>query len=250
MNSRTKSRSRHAHKPRRASAAERGVELIKFAYAACHDLNAPLRKIASFGDLLKIRLRGKLDATELDYLERMLDASSDARVIVSGLLTLAQAAHETFPLETVDMNAVLADVKTELAAEIAAAGARIEAGRLPALKGHSIPLRLILFNLLSNAVKFRRPGHPPLVRIDSRRNNETLEITVADNGIGFDSEYAEKIFLPFLRLNERSAYKGNGLGLAIGRAVAQRFGGSLTAQSEPGCGSIFTLHLPAAMLAC
>lgn len=249
MSPRTKHRAPAAPAPKAAPPDEPSAELLKLAHAAAHDINAPLRKIAAFGDLLKARENGKLDAVELDYLERMRNAADDAAKIVSDLLALARARHEAFPLETVDMNAILAGAKADLAAEIAASGVRIEAGRLPALRGNALLLHSLLTNLLSNAVKFRRPGYPPLVRIDSRLDGESLALTVADDGIGFDPGYAEKIFQPFMRLNAPTVYKGTGLGLTIARAVAGRFGGTLTAASEPGRGSVFTLRLPATALA-
>ncbi|MCM2305179.1 MAG: ATP-binding protein, partial [Elusimicrobia bacterium] len=137
----------------------------------------------------------------------------------------------------------------ELAAELADAGARIEAGRLPVLRAHGVPMHNLLLNLLSNAVKFRRPDQSPVVRVQSRRDGDAVEISVADDGIGFDQAYAEKIFQPFLRLHTSSRYQGSGIGLSICRRVALRYGGALTAQSEPGRGSTFTLRLPAAMIA-
>lgn len=251
MSPRTNKAAPHATAPAPAPLEdpERSAELVRVAYAASHDLNAPLRKIVSFGDLLKARLKGKLAADELDYLERMQRSAAVAAKLVADLLTLCRVEHEALPLENVDLDAVLAAVKAELAPEISAAGARIESGRLPVLSGHAPLLHSLLLHLLSNAVKFRRPDQPLIVRVDSRRDGEAVEITVADNGIGFAQEYAEKIFQPFLRLNALSEYAGSGLGLAICRGVVRRYGGSLTAAGEPGRGATFTLLLPAALLA-
>lgn len=250
MSPRAKHRAPEGRQPKPAAVPdERSAEFIKLAYAASHDLNAPLRKIVTFGDLLKERLKDKADSVDLDYLERIRNSAADASQIVSDLMTLSRIAHENFSFERVDMNAVLAAVKAELAPEIAASGAVIEAGRLPVLKGHVTLLHALLLNLLSNAVKFRRPDQRPRVRVDSRRDGENLELTVADNGIGFDPSYAETIFRPFMRLNAPSVYKGNGLGLAVARAVARRFGGTLTAANSPDGGAIFTLRLPAGTLA-
>jgi len=240
---------RTKHRPPSIAPAERGAELLQLAHAAAHDLNAPLRKISAFGDLLKGRMKDKLDSVEADYLERILVAAADAAKIVSDLMTLSRIAHEAYPLETVDLNAVLAGAKADLTSEIAGSGARIEAGRLPALKGNALLLHTLLSNLLSNAVKFRRPGQAPLVRIDSRLEGDSFALAVADEGIGFEPGYAEKIFQPFMRLNAPVLYKGNGLGLAIARAAAERLGGSLAAASEPGRGAVFTLRLPASALA-
>lgn len=229
--------------------ARSNAELEMYAYAASHDLSAPLRRIIGFGELLAQRVKGKLDAAELDYVARMQGSAAAALKLVTDMLTLSRIGREGLPVEDVDLGAVLDEARSELAAEIAAAGARIEAGPLPVLRAHPIPLHNLLLNLVSNAVKFRRPDHPPVVRVASRRDEGFVEITVADDGIGFDPLYAEKIFQPFLRLHASSEYEGSGIGLAICRRVALRYDGALTAESEPGRGSTFTLRLPAALLA-
>lgn len=221
-------------------------ELEMYAYAASHDLSAPLRKIISFGDLLEGRAKGKLDAAELDFLERMRKAASAALKLVGDMLTLSRVGRDALSLEEVDLGSVLDEVKTVLGPELE--GARIDAGRLPVLRAHATLMHGLLMNLLSNACKFRSPKRPLIVSIESRRDDAFVEITVADNGIGFDQEYAEKIFRPFLRLHTSSDYEGSGIGLAICRRVALRYGGTLTAESEPGNGSTFLFRLPAALL--
>lgn len=229
--------------------ARSNAELELYAYAASHDLSAPLSRILSFSGLLQDRVKDKLEAAELDLLARMRKSAAAALKLVSDMLTLSRVGRDPLPFETVDLNALLGEVRSELAAEIGRAGARIEAGPLPALRAHAIPLHNLLLNLLSNAVKFRSPDRPCVVRVESRRDGDVVELTVADNGIGFDQAYAEKIFQPFLRLHTSSEYEGSGIGLAICRRVAQRYGGSLTAAAEEGKGAVFTLRLPASMLA-
>ncbi|MBI2386891.1 MAG: PAS-domain containing protein [Elusimicrobia bacterium] len=229
--------------------AQSNAELEMYAYAASHDLSAPLRRIIGFGDLLEARAKSKLDAGDLDYVERIRRSAAAALKLVTDMLTLSRIGRDALPIEDVDLNAVLAEVRSDLAAEIAASGARIEAGPLPVVRAHAIPMHNLLLNLVSNAVKFRRPDRPPVVRIAGRRDGDVLEITVADDGIGFDPAYAEKIFQPFLRLHASSDYSGSGIGLAICRRVALRYGGTLTADGVPGAGSTFTLRLPAGLLA-
>lgn len=229
------------------SLARSNAELEMYAYAASHDLSAPLRKIIAFGDLLEGRAKGKLDEAELDYLERMRKSAAAALKLVSDMLTLSRVGRDALSLEEVDLNAILAEVKAELTADMD--GARIESEELPVLRAHPAPVHGLLQNLISNALKFRRPGRPPVVRVGSRREGPDLLITVADDGLGFDREYAEKIFQPFLRLHASSEFEGSGIGLAICRRVALRYGGSITADSEPGAGATFTVRLPAAMLA-
>lgn len=235
--------------PRPAEPARRDPELLKFAYAAAHDLSSPLRKIITFSGLLKARLELKADLMELDYLERIRRSAAAASAIVTDLMTLARLAHEELPPENVNLDAVLNEVKQELAAEIAAAGAVIESPRLPVIVAHRALMHRLLATLLSNAVKFGVAGRPPAVRVEYHRTAEGLELRVADDGIGFDASYAEKIFEPFARLNAQGVYPGHGLGLTIARAVARRYGGDLTAASAPGGGSTFTARLPASLLA-
>ncbi len=232
-----------------AALARSNSELELYAYAASHDLSAPLSRILSFAGLLEERVKGKLAASELDLLARMRKSAAAALKLVNDMLTLSRVGRDPLPCETVDLSVLLDEVRSELAAEIARAGARVEAGRLPVLRAHAIPLHNLLLNLLSNAVKFRSPDRPCVVRVESRRDGDVLELTFADNGIGFDQGYAEKIFQPFLRLHTSSEYEGSGIGLAICRRVAQRYGGSLTAAAEEGKGAVFVLRLPASMLA-
>jgi len=217
------------------------------AYTAGHDLNSPLRKIGTFGDLLKERLAGKADAIDLDYLDRMRRSATAAAEIVAGLLYLVRLEHEDLPPQRVELDAVLAAVKQEFATEIAA-GASIEAAPLPAVDAPTGLPQKLLSCLISNAVKFARPGKPSVVRVEVHRTADALELKVADDGIGFEPAFAEKIFLPFDRLNPVGAYPGNGLGLAIARGIARRLGGELTAESEPGSGSTFTARLPPSIL--
>ena len=228
--------------------ARSNAELEMYAYAASHDLSAPLRRIIGFGDLLEARAKSKLDAGDLDYVERIRRSAASALKLVTDMLTLSRIGRDSLPVEDVDLDAVLAEVRSDLAAELAASGARLEAAHLPVVRAHAIPMHNLLLNLVSNAVKFRRPDRPPLVRIGCRRDGDALEITVADDGIGFDPVYTEKIFQPFLRLHASSEFAGSGIGLAICRRVALRYGGTLTADGVPGGGATFTLRLPASLI--
>ncbi len=176
---------RTKHRAPRPAAIRRDPEILKLAYAAAHDLNSPLRKIVTFGDLLKARLELKADTTELDYLARIRRSAAAASAIVADLLTMARLAHEELPPENVNLDAVLNEVKQELAAEIAASGAVIESPRLPVVVANRALLRLLLSSLLSNAVKFGAAGRAPAVRVEFQRAGEGLELRVADYGIGF-----------------------------------------------------------------
>lgn len=223
--------------------------LTVFAYAASHDLQSPLRKIITFGGLLEARVKDKLDAVELDYVDRMRASAAGAAQLVTDLLTLSLTSRDDFQLEEIDLGDMLLEIRQELEVEIADAGAIINSGTLPVLRGHEVLLHSLLMNLISNGIKFRRANVTPLVRVASRREGNFVVLTVSDNGIGFDQSYAEKIFQPFLRLNSARVFRGSGIGLTICRRVVERYGGTLEAASEPGKGTTFTLRLPASMLA-
>lgn len=240
---------RTKHRAPRPAEIKRDPAFLRLAYAAAHDLNSPLRKIITFSDLLKARLELKADPMELDYLERIRRSAASASAIVTDLMTLVRLAHEELPPENVNLDAVLNEVKQELAAEIAASGAVIESPRLPVVVAHRSLMHMLLSSLLSNAVKFGVAGRPPAVRVEFQRTGDGLELRVADDGIGFDELYAEKIFEPFARLNAQGAYSGHGLGLTIARGIARRYGGDLTAISRPGGGTTLIARLPASLLA-
>lgn len=220
--------------------ARSNAELEMYAYAASHDLSAPLRKIIAFGDLLEGRAKSKLDEAERDYLHRMQKASAAALKLVGDMLLLSRVGRDALPAEEVDLNAVLAEARAEAGEDM-----RLEAPRLPVVRAHAPLLHALLFNLLSNCVKFRRADVPLVVKIDARSEGGEFVFAVSDNGIGFDREYAEKIFHPFLRLHGAGDYEGSGIGLAICRRVAGRYGGTITADGEPGAGATFTVRLPA-----
>lgn len=224
--------------------ARSNAELEMYAYAASHDLSAPLRKIIAFGELLEDRAKDKLDSVESDYLRRMQSASAAALKLVGDMLALSRVGRDELEPEEVDLNALLDELKDELGGE----GVRIDSPRLPVLRAHPPLMRALLQNLLSNCLKFRKKGEPLVVRLGCRVEEGRLELTVADNGIGFEREYAEKIFLPFLRLHAMSEFPGSGIGLAICRRVALRYGGSISADAEPGRGATFTVRLPADMV--
>jgi PAS domain S-box-containing protein len=229
--------------------ARSNVDLDMFAYTAAHDLNAPLRRVIGFGDLLKESLKDRLDASAAELLARMQTSAAGMSKLITDVLTLARVGREPLPPEDVDLEALTASVIADLQDELNEAGAKIETGRLPVLRAHSVLLRRVLQNLIANAIKFRRRDEPLRARVASAVRDGVIEISVADNGIGFEQKDADKVFEPFVRLHPAGEYLGSGIGLAICRRIAERYGGKISAVGEPGGGAVFRLELPGSMLA-
>jgi PAS domain S-box-containing protein len=230
---------------RTAELSRSNQELSQFAYVASHDLSAPLHKVKAFGERLRDKLEGKLDEEGRDYLRRMLRAVDGMQALIDALLALARVSTRVAPAEVVDLSALARDVVDGLDHEIAAARARVEIGDLPRIEADPLQMRQLLQNLLSNALKFHKPGETPRVRLRGKTTGDgRCELVVSDNGIGFDRKFAERVFEPFQRLQAGSEYAGTGMGLAICRRIAERHGGTISAASEPGRGSDFTVLLP------
>jgi signal transduction histidine kinase len=139
---------------------------------------------------------------------------------------------------------VAQEVTQDLEAQIGAAGADVRVTRLPLVDADPLQMRQLLQNLVSNAVKFRTGDRAPTVHIDGRIEDNCAVVTVADDGIGFDERYADRVFRVFERLHGRDEYEGTGIGLALCRKIAERHGGSITASSTPGQGTTMTIRLP------
>ena len=219
-------------------------ELEDFAYVASHDLQEPLRKIQAFGDLLKSRHGAQLDDQARDYIERMQSAAKRMQVLINDLLSFSRVTTKAQPFVRVDLHEIAREVAHDLEVRMHEAGGTMVIGELPAIDADPLQMRQLLQNLASNALKFHRPGVPPHVEIHGVAANNHVEITVSDNGIGFEEKYAERIFTMFERLHGRGKYEGTGIGLAICRKIAQRHGGEIVARSKLGEGSTFIVRLP------
>ncbi|MFM8321368.1 MAG: sensor histidine kinase [Chloroflexota bacterium] len=236
-------------------------DLEDFAFIISHDLQEPLRKVQAFGGLLNELAYAKLDATEKDYLGRMLNATERMDVMLTDLLAFSRVNTHGGQHIPLALNQVLQQVLQDLELRIQRCGGVVEVADLPQIHGDPTQMGQLFQNLLANALKFHAPGTAPQVRVSSRRPPpadlapdgdlpgelaapSTVQILVEDNGIGFDMQYVERIFQPFQRLHGRSEYEGNGIGLAICRKIVERHRGTLTASSVPGQGSVFTITLP------
>jgi signal transduction histidine kinase len=215
-------------------------DLEHFAYVASHDLQEPLRKIRAFSDRVTRRYAALLDDQGRDYLARTENAASRMQRLIDDLLSLSRVTTRKQPMQTFALGQVVREVVADLEIRIQSSGGRVEIGELPEIEADPAQIRQLMQNLIGNALKFHRPDEPPLVRVSATAAGPgRIEIRVEDNGIGFDSRDAEKLFLPFQRLHSRMQYEGTGIGLSICQKIVERHGGTIRAESEPGVGSKF-----------
>jgi signal transduction histidine kinase len=232
-------------------------ELQDFASVASHDLQEPLRKIQAFGDRLRSKFAEPLGADGRDYVDRMHAAAARMQTLINDLLSFSRVTTKAQPFAAVDLGAVAREVVGDLEVRIESSGGRVEVGELPTIDADAVQMRQLFQNLIANALKFRRPEVAPVVRVTAAMPTEAgtpggdggggsgkVEIRIADNGIGFEEKYLDRIFNVFQRLHGRGQYEGTGIGLAVCRKIAERHGGSVTATSRPGEGTTFIVTLP------
>ena len=222
-------------------------ELEDFAHIASHDLQEPLRKISSFGGLLKESLLDRLDDDEMENLDFMVDGAMRMQAMINELLTYSRITTRAKSFQAVDTNKVVEDLKKlELASILQEAkGALVIPKQLPTVTGDPSQLYQLFQNLILNGFKFHKEGMPPVVTINCHpAQNNKIIFYVRDNGIGIDSEYHEKIFTMFKRLHSREQYEGTGIGLAICKKIVLRHGGEIGVKSKDGEGSDFWFTLP------
>ena len=234
---------------RAAELARSNSELEQFAFVASHDLQEPLRKIQAFGDRLKGKSAAVLAPEAVDYLDRMQGAASRMRTLIDDLLAFSRVIRSSEPFVPVDLVKVTKEVLGDLEVRIEKSGAQVEVGDLPSIEADATQMHQLMLNLIGNALKFQMPGARPVVKVQSRllasASGEPLcELTVYDNGIGFDEKYSEKIFAVFQRLHGREQYEGTGVGLAVCRRIVDRHHGAIVARSKPGEGATFIVTLP------
>jgi signal transduction histidine kinase len=224
----------------RSNAALRG-----FTHAASHDLQQPLRSISGFLEIIRDELDGQgvLKERVAEYFERVTGAAHRMSELVHSLLAYSKATARQPVFATVDLNAVLTDVRNDLSSAVQAAGAEIESVPLPTVIGDVHQLSSILQNLISNAIKYARDDEPPRIRIDAADEGDIVRIRVSDNGIGFDEKHASDVFEAFRQLHNARVYGGVGIGLAICRQYVEAHNGMIGAKSDPAAGSEFWFTL-------
>ncbi len=220
-------------------------ELEQFSYIASHDLQEPLYIIASFVDSIREKYGVNLDKNILHLLDRIQKASERMGFLIKDLLEFARVNTRARPFEEVELNPLIQEVISELEIRIQESGAEIQVEKLPRVYADKIQMQQLFQNLISNAIKFRKKDLPPRIAIQALSSAEGfVQVSVKDNGIGFEKEYTDKILEPFQRLHSRSEYEGSGLGLAICRKIVSRHKGHIMAQSVPDQGSTFVVTLP------
>jgi len=219
-------------------------DLMHFSHIVSHDLKEPVRKIRIFNSLLS-QAPDKKQRDE--YSEKINTAAIRMSSLIEGILTYSSTNALGFPVETADLNTILQGIKKDLELLIDEKQAIFVEQQLPAVQGSMILLQRLLYNLVSNALKFSRAEEPPRVTISFttflKEDQDTIRITIEDNGIGIQPEYAEKIFNAFERLHPKDKYEGTGLGLALCRKITERHAGTVSAKSHPG-GALFIVELP------
>jgi PAS domain S-box-containing protein len=231
-----------ARKKAEADIRRSNEELERFAYVASHDLQEPLRTVASYVQLLERRYKDKFDADGKEFLGYVVDGAKRMQRLISDLLALSRVGTRGAPLARVSADAVLDTAIANLQVTLAGAQAAITRGPLPEILADPVQLEQLFTNLIGNAVKFHGDSAPS-VRVSAERQGAEWVFAVADRGIGIDPQYFERIFVIFQRLHAREEYPGTGIGLAICKKIVERHGGRIWVESEPGRGTTFFFTL-------
>jgi len=227
-----------------AELSRSNAELEQFASVASHDLQEPLRKVQTFAAQLTASEHDRLSEQGQDFLRRMSDAAARMRTLIDDLLMFSRVSTKGRPFVAVDLGEIVAKVLLHLELSIKESGARVTVDVLPTIEADPVQMRQLLQNLIGNALKFRREGVVPDVQVSFEVTDHVAELTVKDNGIGFDEQYATRIFGAFERLHGAAEYAGTGIGLALCRKIVERHHGTITANSGLGNGATFTVRFP------
>jgi len=224
-------------------------EMEEFAYIVAHDLNAPLRSVASFSQLLGERCGDALDEKSLTYLQFITDGAQRTQHMIEGLLTYSRLNTRAFPARRVNAALLVSYALEPMQDSIAQMGARIHCGPLPEIEADPAQIISLFAHLLGNALKFRHVNTAPEITLTASAVDRGAEwlFCVADNGIGLESFYSEKIFKIFRRLHKEEEYPGLGMGLALAKKIVERHRGRIWVESTPGQGARFYFTLPVAM---
>jgi PAS domain S-box-containing protein len=241
-------RKRHSDELAAANAELRrsNTELEQFAYVASHDLQEPLRMITSYLNLLDRRARGKLDEDSEEFLRYAVNGAERMKSLIRDFLQVSRISRQALQLDSTSADSMVQTAFSNLTGSIEESHATIAIGPLPSIPADPVLLAQVFQNLVGNAIKFRGPRRPE-IRISAREQGGEWIFSVRDNGIGIESQHAERIFQIFERLHEASEYPGSGIGLAVSKKIVERHGGRIWVESEHGAGSTFHFAIPTKM---
>lgn len=222
-------------------------DLAEFAYIASHDLQEPLRMVASFLRLLEDRYKGRLDDTADQFIGYAVDGAERLNALVSDLLRYSRAGTTAVERSNVELSEVAQGALELLRVQVRESGARIQVDELPVVSANATLVTQVMQNLLSNAMKFHVPGVPPDIRVTSRGGGRAPVIVIEDHGIGIPADQRDAVFQPFKRLHARESFSGNGIGLSVCRKIIERHGGAIWLEDTPGGGTTVCFQLQAAL---
>ena len=233
------------------------AELEEFAYVASHDMQEPLRKLLTFSERLTSKFGDILQEEGKLYINRMVAAANNMRLLIDNLLDFSRVARVSEAFQTTDLNEILQKVLADVEVSMEETRAKVNIEPLPVIEAHPESMRQLFVNIISNAIKFRQPGVDPVINIkcdvvpdqeadmlSPRGLKKYYRISIADNGIGFEQEYAEKIFQIFQRLHGKAEYPGSGIGLAICKKIVDYHNGMIYARGGLGKGATINIILP------
>lgn len=238
-------RLREEHKQAQEDLARSNQDLEQFAYVAAHDLQEPLRMVATYTQLLAERYRGKLDDNADKYIHYAVDGALRMQTLVQDLLTFSRVGRQGTDFRSTDCNVVVETAVQNLQTAVHESGAQVTHDHLPVVMADGSQLLQVFQNVIGNAIKFRG-SEPPAIHVSASKKDREWVFSVADNGIGIAPEHAEIIFVIFKRLHTRAEYPGSGIGLAICKKIIERQGGKIWVESPRGQGTTFKFTLSAA----
>lgn len=221
------------------------AEIERFAHATVHDMRQPVRQMVSYAQLLA-RGGGRLSPVEqAEYADFLREGGDRMNVVLDSLLAIFEQRSPSGRFEVVDLSEVVRQVLTKMGGDIARSSARVNIEPLPKVSGDAVQLALMFEHLVGNALKFHALDRAPILTINAKRDQEYWTISVADNGIGFAQDEAERVFEAFTRLHPPNEFPGSGMGLALCRSIARHHGGTISAMGTAGQGATFIVRLPA-----